>query len=268
MQNTSALYDELVATEGHWFETTLVIGEQGVLLEERGDKITFGGDRILVDSGGATDGFPETMLKSVSTSHNVFGESHPVVGSTVGGQIDIVMLKPIGEVPKRARLVPYVRVTDGERFSEWLQKGVYYVDTRRYSKNAEGEDVLEIHGFDSMLSLDIDYPSDNTNDYPLLDTLMVQFLASSIGISVDPRTFVRMDKSYLFPLPVGYSAREVLGIIAASYGGNFVISDMGELLLIRLCDLPRETNILITENGDQIVFGYESGDDPVRILVY
>jgi hypothetical protein len=64
-----------------------------------------------------------------------------------------------------------------------------------------------------------------------------------------------MGKSYTYPLPVGYSSREVLGIIAASYGGNFIISDEGQLLLIRLCDLPRETNYLIDQTGDILLFG-------------
>ena len=106
-----------------------------------------------------------------------------------------------------------------------------------------------------MLMFEVDYPSDSVNSYPLLDTTMVKFLADSIGIDVDPRTYERMDKGYTFPLPVGYSSREVLGILAASYGGNFVISDEGNLLLIRLSDLPKENNYLIDQVGDVLVFG-------------
>ena len=64
-----------------------------------------------------------------------------------------------------------------------------------------------------------------------------------------------MNKGYMFPLPLGYSSREVLGLIAASYGGNFIISDENQLLLIKLGDLPRETNYLIDEDGDVIIFG-------------
>ena len=64
-----------------------------------------------------------------------------------------------------------------------------------------------------------------------------------------------MNRWYKFSLPLGYSSREMLGIIAASYGGNFIISDEGQLLLIRLQDLPKETNYLVTESGDVIVFG-------------
>lgn len=255
MQNTSALYDEIIGSENHWFEVALAIGDSGRLIDERGNVLMFGDTAILIDFGGAESAFRETQLMSLSTKHGVFNENYPVVGSAISGEIDIAMIKPLGELPKRARLAPYVRVTDGVRYSEWLPKGVYYIDTRETSHNSNGLDILTIHGYDAMLMFEQNYPSDDTNDYPLLDRTMVQFIADSIQIAVDPRTWTRMNKNYMLPLPVGYSSREVLGMIAASYGGNFVISDEGELLLIRLCDLPKETNYLTTEYGDVILFG-------------
>ena len=261
MQNVSALYNEIISSANHWFEVALAIGESGRLIDEYGDVLYFGNTAILVDSGGAETAFREDILMSLSTTHAVFNENYPVVGSAVSGEIDIEMLKPTAAIPKRARLVPFVRVTDGTRYSEWLQKGVYYVDTRETSHNSNGLDIVKIHGYDAMLFFEANYPSDNVNDYPMLDTDMVAFLANSVSISVDARTFERMDKGYTFPLPVGYSSREVLGIIAASYGGNFIISDEGQLLLIRLSDLPKETNYLVTEVGDVLLFGTD------RILV-
>lgn len=261
MQQTSALYKEILASDNHWFETTLVIGESGRLIDNIGDVITFGGTAILVDTGGPDSGFDETTLMSLQTSHAVFNQNVPVVGSAVSGEIDITMIEPAGDIPKMALLAPYVRVTDGARVSEWLPKGVYFIDTRYTSHNDNGLNVLTIHGYDSMLKFEEDYPSDSENTYPLLDTAMVQHIADSINISVDPRTFERMNRGYTFPLPVGYSSREVLGFIAASYGGNFVISDENQLLLIKLGDLPKETNYLIDAVGDAITFG---GD---RILV-
>lgn len=261
MQNTSALYDEIIGSENHWFEVALAIGESGRLTDEKGNVLLFGGTAILVDTGGAETAFRETQLMSLSTKHGVFNENYPVVGSAISGEIDISMLKPASDVPKMARLAPYVRVTDGERHSEWLPKGIYYIDTRETSHNSNGLDILTIHGYDAMLMFEQNYPSDSTHNYPLLDTTMVQFLADSIQIAVDPRTWERMDHGYMLPLPVGYSSREVLGMIAASYGGNFVISDEGALLLIRLCDLPRETNYLTTEFGDVLVFG----DDKILV---
>ena len=255
MQNTSALYDELIAEPNHWFECALAIGESGRLIDEIGDVLIFGNTAILVDSGGAETAFREEVLMSMSTTHSVFNEQYPTVGSAVSGEIDVTMIRPSGDIPKMARIVPFVRVTDGERHSEWLQKGVYYIDTRETSHNSNGLDILTIHGYDAMLKFETNYPSDSVNNYPMLDTDMVQFLANSINISVDPRTWERMTEAYTFPLPVGYSSREVLGAIAASYGGNFIMSDEGQLLLIRLSDLPRETNFLVTENGDVIIFG-------------
>lgn len=261
MQNVSQLYSDIVAESNHWFEVALAIGGSGVLITESGDTILFGNTAILVDSGGAETAFREETLMSMSTSHAVFNENYPVVGSAVSGEIDITMLKPASEIPRRARLVPFVRATDGTQTSEWLQKGVYYIDTRETSHNSNGLNIVTIHGYDGILMFEQNYPSDNVHDYPMLDTDMVQFLADSISVPVDPRTWERMTEEYEFPLPVGYSMREVLGIIGASYGGNFVMSDEGQLLLIRLCDLPRETNYLITQAGDIIIFG----DD--RILV-
>ena len=255
MQNTSALYDELIDEPNHWFECALAIGESGRLIDEIGEVLIFGNTAILVDSGGAESAFREEVLMSMSTTHSVFNEQYPTVGSAVSGEIDVTMIRPAGDIPKMARIVPFVRVTDGERHSEWLQKGVYYIDTRETSHNSNGLDILTIHGYDTMLKFEMNYPSDSVNNYPMLDTDMVQFLANSINISVDPRTWERMTEAYEFPLPVGYSSREVLGAIAASYGGNFVMSDEGQLLLIRLSDLPRETNFLVTESGDVLIFG-------------
>ena len=255
MQNTSALYDQIIAEDNHWFETTLVIGESGRLTDQIGDVILFGGTAILVDTGGPSSGFDESVLMSLSTKHALFNQPYPVVGSAISGEIEVSMINPAADIPKMARLAPYVRATDGVNVSEWLPKGVYYIDTRETSHNSNGLDILTLHGYDSMLMFEQDYPSDNAHDYPMLDTDMVQFLASSININVDPRTIERMNRGYRFPLPVGYSSREVLGIIAASYGGNFIISDENQLLLIKLGDLPKETNYLVDSVGDVIVFG-------------
>lgn len=255
MQNVSELYNEIISQDNHWFETSLAIGESGLLITQTGDTIVFGGDRILVDMGNAESGFQEGQLMSVSTSHAVFNKEYPTVGSAVSGEINIKMFKPINDVPKMARLALFVRATDGTRYSEWIPKGIYYIDTREASHNSNDLDIMTIHGYDAMLMFETDYPSDSTNSYPLLDTTMVKFLADSVGIDVDPRTYERMDKGYTFPLPVGYSSREALGILAASYGGNFIISDEGNLLLIRLSDLPKENNYLIDQVGDVLVFG-------------
>ena len=99
MQNTSALYNELIAKDNHWFEVALAIGESGRLITERNDVILFGNTAILVDTGGASTAFREDILMSLSTKHAVFNENYPTVGGAVSGEIDISMIKPTADIP-------------------------------------------------------------------------------------------------------------------------------------------------------------------------
>ena len=55
--------------------------------------------------------------------------------------------------------------------------------------------------------------------------------------------------------------REILSYIAVSNAGNWIITDAGKLLLVGYGDLPEETNFLVTERGEAILFG------EVRLLV-
>jgi hypothetical protein len=49
--------------------------------------------------------------------------------------------------------------------------------------------------------------------------------------------------------------------VAVCEGGNWVITDEGKLLLLRLGDIPEETSYLVTEYGGAITLG------GVKILV-
>ena len=236
MQDTSQLYNTIVSGLNHWFEVGLVIGDLG--------------NQSVSDAA-----YREDMLFSVRTNHRVFNDDCPTVGSAIAGEIDIEMIDPAIPIPKMAKLSMWVRATNGSQTSEWLPKGVYYVDTRETTRNSDGLDILRIHGYDDMLKLEVDYPSDNVHEYPMTDIDMVEFIASTIGVELDERTEEALDKGYEFPLMLGYSSREALGIIAASYGGNFVISDEGKLLLLPLGSLPKETNYLIDESGNRLTVG-------------
>lgn len=265
MQETSALYKALLSEE-HRVETRLVIGDSGVLVVKDGDAIIFGtgsnATRILVDQGGPEDAYTEREIFNLKTYRSLFSGSTPTVGNCVAGEIDVKMFKPTGQINRMAQLIPYIRLTsvDGERKSEWIRKGVFYIDTRDASQNDDGLEVLSLHGFDALAKAQADYPS-SAIEYPALDTDIVREVANGLGISVDDRTFEVMTRGYRYGLPAGYSMFEVLSNIAASYAGNFVITDVGQLRLVTLTELPVETRYLITETGYVITFG---GD---RILV-
>lgn len=265
MQNTSALYKRLLSEE-HYVETRLVIGESGLLVEESGLAITFGtgGDltRILVAQGGADDGFEEAVLMSLKTYRRLFSGDVPSVGNCVSGEIEVEMIKPIGAIPRMAQIVPYIRLIslDGAESSEWIKKGVFFIGTLDATKNEYGLDILTIHGFDALAKAQADYPNSDIS-YPALDTEIVNEIANEIGVNVDSRTWEVMTDGYCYGLPAGYSMQEVLSYIGASYLGNWIITDGGDLRLVTLTELPRETNLLTDELGYTLVFG---GD---RILV-
>lgn len=265
MQYTTELYKDLL--EGlqagkalHKCELRLAIGETGVLITKQGDSITFGGTSVLVGATGADGGYDEKMLISLGTETKVFGETTPAVGCCVSGEIDIEMLKPISAIPKQARLVPYVRLTDGARCSEWIQKGVFYLDTRQKKEDGSGIEKIIIHGYDAMLKAEQDYPSSRLS-WPARDIDVVREIADFIGVAVDTRTAAIIKHSYAIQYPARYSCREVLGYIAAMYAGCFVMSDLGELRLVTINGIPAETRYLVAAAGQPITFG------GVRILV-
>jgi hypothetical protein len=258
MQETSSLYKRLLSDPGHWKEYSLAIGESGVLVNEQAERITFGGTNILVASSGAEGGFSESSIISMSTLKSIFSDSNPSVGNCIAGQITVDMTKPKGDIPRRARLAPYVRLTNGKEHSEWIQKGVFFIDHREYSGD-ENERMI-INGYDHIILTEDEFPS-STHEWPRTDIDVVKDIAAEIGTALDSRTVQIMNKGYKINYPTGYSMREVLENIAAMYGGSFITSDNGELLLVTMFGIPKETNYLIDNAGFIITFG---GD---RILV-
>lgn len=260
MQNVSETYRRLVSGT-HWAEVSVAIGESSRLITKQGERITFGGVAILTGSSGGEGGYRENMLKSVKTSHAVFPGDTPGVGNCVAGKIVVEMRVPRAEIPKRARIVPYVRLTDGKTVSEWIQKGVFYLDKRETLDPDNAFPTLRLTGYDAMLAAEKDYPPQSALAWPATDAQVVREIAEYLRLNIDPRTWVVLNMDYAIQYPAGYSCREVLGYIAALYGANWLITDLGELRLLALNGIPPETRYLVDRQGDAITFG------GVRILV-
>lgn len=145
--------------------------------------------------------------------------------------------------------------------SGWIAQGVFYIDTRERTDYEITPPVLSIHGYDSMLKAEAMYPTDDPGNYPMLDVDVVNFIASAMDIEVDPRTYSIMTDGYTINLPATYSMREVLSNIASMYAANFCISPTGKLRLVGLASIGIETNYLVDQLGQAIVFGSD------RILV-
>lgn len=265
MQKTSAIYNELCSAfqggvDGVKSETRLAIGETGTLITKQGESITFGGVSILVGATGADGGFDEAFLISMQTDASVFADESPVVGNCVSAEIDIEMVLPYSEIPRQARLVPYVRFTDGARASEWIQKGVYYIDTREKREDGSSIEKIVMHGYDDMLKAEQDYPESKLA-WPAKDIDVVSEIAEFMGVSIDARTFGIITRGYKVQYPSGFSCRDTLGYIAAMYAGCFVMSDLGELRLVTIHGIPKEPRYLVDQAGSSIMFG------GVKILV-
>ncbi len=237
MQKTSALYKELL--EGnHWTETRLAIGNST-----------------------ADNGYDESVLQSIETSAQVFGGDTPTVGSCVSREINVTMLKPAADIVGLSKMVPYVRLTDGKRHSEWLMQGVFFIDSVDADAERDSVKWIHIHGYDALLFAEQDYPAKSKLSWPAKDIDVVREISTALHVNVDPRTVAMMNKAYPIQLPVGYSCREVLESIAALYAGCFIMSETGELQLVCFWGIPAETRYLIDSIGNAITFG---GD---RILV-
>lgn len=242
MENTSELYKDLYKN-AHWKETRLLIGHKNTPISEM--NVSYG----------------ENVLIGMSTKSRMFSNANPSVGSCVSSEITIKMLYNESQPPRHGKLVPQVRISDGARHSEWISKGVYFVDTRKNTLDAEGVKILTLTGFDAMLMTEQDYPSSKLA-WPAKDIDVVKEIAAFIGVEVDPRTIEIMTNGYDVQYPGGeYSCRDTLGYIAAMYGGCFIMNDIGKLRLVKLNSIPKGTNYLIDNSGFAITFG------GVRILV-
>ena len=267
------LYRKIWADPNHHVECRLAIGENGRLIDNSGDRLVFATSSgetigILLGQSGADSAYDETTLISMRTSNNIFGGNKPAIGVCPSAEIDVEMLKPTANFGKRARLVPYVRLTDDDgEYTDWMQKGVYYIDTREYTPSDYGLAHMTLHGYDMMLQLEEDFPSYTGAWVNKTDMDVIRIIANHYNFDLDDSVMQMVTKGYIVPLPTMYSCRETLGYIAAMYAGCFTFNDEGNLQLITLYSIPRETGNITDEIGYELVFGYEDSGDPIHIRV-
>ena len=232
MQTTSNLYKSLLQNPDHEKEIKMVIAG-----------VEYGMNNIV----------------SCYTSGGLFSE--PGIGNCASRQIDLEVF-PVGTIPRQAKIQAFVRLVYGEQASEWIPKGVFFISTRKRNKLTG---TLTITGYDAMLKaeqtwLTSDY---DTETWPMTQADALSDIAGRIGVAVDSRTV--LSEEYPVEYPVGENGdltmREVLSGIAVSNAGNWIITDTGKLRLIGYGDIPNETNLLVTEHGEAILFG------GVRIIV-
>lgn len=212
MQTVSTLYAELLRDARHRKEAKLLVNGTEV---------------------------PMSNIIELKTAGGLF--STVGVGNTISRQITAQFV-PVAEIPRMAEIRPYVRVRLDEQESEWIPKGVFYIDTRQ-ADDATG--ALKLHGYDAMLKASPNYidVDDESGSWPRKCRVVVEDIAYRMGVELDERTVLQeYDVGYM-PLTSG---REILGWIGALHGGNWTITDEGKLRLVPLVptgdgiDLGRE----------------------------
>lgn len=229
MQQTSAVYRNLISDPGARKEVRVTVAD------------------VLYEQG---------QIVSLSTSACLFAEDTMSIGGAIAKEINLVLVNP-GAIPRMAEIIPSYRLVKGSQASEWIQKGIYYIDTRSID---ELTGVLTIHGYDAMLKAEQVWKPEQSLIFPMTMQAAAQEIARLMGVSIDPRTVLNADYSVDYPANE-YTLRDVLRYIAVAHAGNWIMTDTGHLRLVTVSEVPPETNYLVTEHGDVITFG------GVRILV-
>ena len=213
MNTTSELYKSILAGN-HSFEVKVNIGS-----------IDYGMD----------------VLTSMRSSRSAFGSGSPHLGLAPAGDLTLSLYVDSSSVPRMATIRPYFRVVNDTQQSEWIAKGVYYIDTRE-ADTFSG--LLTLHAYDAMLKGEQAYPS-TTHIWPYSDLNVVTEIASFLGVTVDAQTIDLMTAGFMIPLPAQYTLRETLQYIAALYGGSFVLTDANTLRFVCLWNRKTEADLTL-----------------------
>lgn len=222
MQTVSSAWKQIFAEPGHLTEVRAVIGG-----------VTYNIDKIF----------------SITQTRNIFSSNNPMIGCCCSSVLDIEII-PTSPVPRMAPIVVTTRLksADGTQYSEWIDAGTYYVDTR--SKERDGL-TMHFTAYDSMLKADQPYLQNSAIDeWPCDETDVVDEIAALMGVTVDERTVLA---GYDVDYPAqDWTMREVLGWIAAANCGNWIITPQNELYLV---PLNTDTSYLGASSSSAILFG-------------
>lgn len=283
MQTTSALYKTLLASKTARREVRVLIdcepdadnylrdSDHDTVLDSQntpiGTNITYEGQKA----------YYEEDLFEATIDGALFAESTLSFGGCVSRELRLRLYPRGANIPRMAKMEPQVRLRDGDVVSEWIPKGIFYIDTRETDRSSG---ILTLTGYDAMLKAEAEYISPgDVGVWPLPMSVVAAEICSMMGLEMDSRTEIT---DYPVELPTGYSMREVLSAIAAANAGNWIITDDGKLRLVRI-DETRDTVNLgrramncamsapfepithVVVNLDEEVYA-EAGDDTGRTL--
>lgn len=228
MQQTSELYKQLLAENGHTFEIQILVGDSGS---------EFAIDMAHID----------VMRR--------FGEFSETGGLTVGAcpsQILELTLRDVDNatIPRMGRLIPQIRIVseDGETVSEWIDLGEFFVDTRLPDK-AGG--IIEITAYDAMRKGDSQLTSSVISSTRSMYAINLwSMCAHQIGTSAASLP-QRYQATKLLGSDEIDTVRSTVGRMAGCFAGNAIISASGHLTLVS----PTSSPVAEIDEGEVVSLG-------------
>lgn len=137
------------------------------------------------------------------------------------------------EIPRQCRIVPYACVVSGNKKSEYLPFGTFYIAHRSVDRG-----LVTLQCYDAMQKTEQKYVDESLDDahigWPKSMQTCVNEIAQRIGVEVDSRTVIKTTEPYVVPYPQSMTMRQVLGHIGAANGGNWIITPDNKLRLVPL----------------------------------
>lgn len=185
----------------------------------------------------------------VETSHTVDTGLYEEFSIGNASTAKITLSLYADDIPRGATVKRYIRLKNGSKESEWLPKGIFFINRR-----SEDDGYWTIEAYDSMRKADQVWKPAQSLKFPMTMPDAAKEFARIMQVEVDPRT--NLNSGYTIDYPANeYTIRDELRYIAAAHGGNWIVTDAGKLLLVPLFSIPDETSCLVTEYGEAIVLG-------------
>lgn len=206
--------------------------------------LLLGVNNVWADTGDITIVLqsPDTRLETRATiAGTVYTEmSNPVIaraltqyGMTVGNAVSAtcqVSIMTEDTIPRAASVVIEQRLNDGTTASEWLPAGTFYI-SRRTRDAATG--ILTLECYDALLKANAIWEPASSTTWPQAMGNAATALADLLGVALDSRTSIRTGAAYVIEKPdAGTTIHDVLSLIAAANGGNWIITPANKLRLV------------------------------------
>lgn len=209
MLETSALYKQILAGD-HRFEHYLTVNGVSYAMSE---------------------------IYGVKTSTHLYRDDAVNVGGCVSGELKCMIAPHAGEaIPTAARVCAFLRAVDGQRTSEWLPMGAWYIGTRDPKKSGK----LELHCYDALRAKGEQLYTVSGTWTRTSVRAAAQRCAALMGITLEDAN-AWSNSVYLDAPPINYTVREVLSCCAAASCGNvsMCFSRSGGAIVekLRLCPI-------------------------------